>query len=165
MKTIQEEAVAAAGTEFKKQEEDLSGQITALKKDNDEKDGRILDLEKRDAIRTENELRAKAEFVWNEKLSASSIPDHLGDKVRRHVTYEKFVKDGVFDVEAFSTKVDEEIEDWVKRGVTTSVMGAGFSNRDEQDSETKLVQKETEENVSAANNLLALAGHKTAKAE
>ena len=116
---------------------------------------KILSFEKTEAIRQENERKEKAEKIWGTKLAASDIPEHLHSKVRAHVIYDKYIKDGAFDEAAFSSAIDVEIADWVKGGVSVQVMGKGFSQK-EVDSETRL-QAEDDKYVE---EMKALAGQK-----
>lgn len=100
-------------------EKDLGTKLT-------ERDDRILKLEKADTIRTENERENEADRIWTEKLTASEVDPKLHEKVRQHVSYSKFVKDDVFDEEAFTAAVEAEIKDWDGRlPKHSSVIGGG----------------------------------------
>ena len=116
-------------------------EIEALKKEKDKlnttfsteltsRDEKILKLEKQEAIRTERDRQNEADRVWKEKLSASSIPAKLHDKVRAQVVHDKFVKDEAFDTKAFGEAVDAEIKDWTESiGNFAPVRGQGGSVR------------------------------------
>ena len=88
---------------------------------------RVAKFEKAEVIRAEKELQHTAASIFSQKLDSSDIPEHLHDKVRPHVSYTKHLTDGVLDVEKFSEAIDTEIQSWVDKGVSTSVMGSGFS--------------------------------------
>ena len=111
---------------------------------------RVLELEKRDAIRSENEIRAMADAIWTRKLSESEIPEHLFEKVSRMVSYNKFVTEGKFDRDTFVKAVDKEIKDWEDKGVTSSVLGMSFTSKSEDGSseeDLKLQEKSVEQDV------------------
>jgi hypothetical protein len=162
VKEITDEAVSAAVTEaetkFKAEKDDLSTQVSTLKEGNAQLAEKVLGLEKKDIIRSESELKVQAQKIWNSKLSESTIPDHVWDKVRQHVSHAKFVSDGVMDVEKFSEAIDAEIKDWEGKGVTSSVLGTGFSTKQPED-ENKHAQ-EAESVKTDVNRLVSLAGGK-----
>ena len=134
---VVDEATTAAETKFSKDKDQMEGQITVLKEDNTKMTDRVMDLEKKDVIRAENELKNKADVIWTAKLAESDIPESLYVKVRQYVSHTKFVSEGKFDEEAFSTSVDAEIKDWEDKGVKSSVIGAGFSDKDVDDLEAR----------------------------
>jgi hypothetical protein len=104
-------------------------QMSSLKVDLDKASAKILEFEKAETIRKEKEIQREAEGIWQNKLSASEIPEHLYAKVKSHVSYEKFVKEGAFNAEDFGKAVDAEIADWVKGGVKKSVLGSSFADK------------------------------------
>lgn len=121
---------------FQKKLDDKDSEIATLSGNNDKltKDITIMGekvnkLEKNDIIRTEEALDAKAKSIWVEKLSDSSIPDRLHEKVRAMVKRDAFMAEGKFDEEAFSKAVDDEICDWEENLGSSSVQGLGFSTR------------------------------------
>lgn len=127
------------------------------------KDERVLKLEKNDSIRSERELQGQADSVWTAKLAESDIPEHLYDKVRNQIPYSKFVKEEVFDSEAFGKAVDAEIKDWVDRGVVeSSVKGSGF-NTQVDDPEALSQKKVEKENDDIAAGLLSHVGQANKK--
>jgi len=129
----------------------------ALSAENSQLTNRVQELEKKDIIRTENEIKFNADKIWADKLSASEISEDLHEKVCVHVSYTKFVKDQILDLNAFSTAIDEEIKDWESRTVSKTIMGQGYRGKDLVNSkETELAK----ENKEVTNNLLALAGQK-----
>ncbi len=123
---------------------------TKFSQEKGELQDRVLELEKRDAIRTENEIRANADALWARKLSESEIPEHLFAKVSRMVSYNKFVSDGKFDQAEFVKAVDAEIKDWEDKGVTSTVLGMSFTSKSEDGSseeDVKLQQKSVDDDV------------------
>jgi len=122
-------------------------------------------LEKKDAIRSENELQAQADRIWDAKLTASDLSDRTHDKVRKMVSHDKFVKDGVLDTQAFADAIDAEIKDWTERvGATVSVMGAGSTVKGVDDgSATEKTQNEADDKD--ADTLFALSGAPQPKSE
>lgn len=166
VKEITVEAVAAAvseaETKFESEKSTLSTEIETLKGSNEKMSDKVLGLEKRDIIRSESELKAQAQKIWNSKLTESTIPEHVWDKVSQHVSHTKFVSDGVIDVEGFSEAIDAEITDWEGKGVTSSVLGAGFSHKQPED-ENKQAQ-EAESVKTDVDRLVKLAGGKVAQA-
>lgn len=156
-------AVSEAESKFSKEKDDLSTQVATLKESNEKLGEQVLDLQKKDTIRSESELKARAQAIWNAKLADSAIPEHVWDKVSQHVSHTKFVADGVFDVEKFTEAVDAEIKDWEGKGVTSSVLGSGFSEKQPED-ENKQAQ-EAESVQTDVNRLVAHAGGQTSKDE
>ncbi len=132
---------------------ELTTKLGELSAKSEEDSKRILAFEKSEAIRKEGELKQKAETIWETSLKASVIPEHLFAKVKAHVSYEKFIKEGNFDEAAFTKAVTDEIADWVKGGVTVQVMGTGF-NQKTVDAETTL----SADDDKAVDEMLALVG-------
>ena len=152
---IRGEVTAELQAKFDQEKKDLEN------KHSQEKDGltgRILELEKKDEIRSMNEMRSRAASIWTSKLSESNIPDHLFEKVSQHVSYSKFVKDGVLDEKGFHEAIDAEIKDWESKGVTSSVLGMSFTKKGETDDSGGDTSQEAKENEEAVNQLAALAG-------
>jgi len=150
----------AAEAEFTKEKTALTTQLEALKVDNEAMSGKVLELEKKDTIRSENELKARAGKIWVEKLSASKLPERFYDKIQRHVPFSKFVEDGKFDVEEFGKAIDAEIQDWEERGMTETVLGNGFSSKEVEGNTTTEDTELAEENKAIANKLLGHVGQK-----
>jgi len=115
---------------------------------------RVAKFEKAEVIRAEKELQSTAAALFSAKLSASDIPEHLHDKVRPHVSYTKFLNDGVLDTAKFSEAIDAEIQSWVDKGVSTSVMGSGFS----KDPAADTVAVQVAEVDSSVDALLSMCG-------
>ena len=152
---------------FKGEKKDLEDKLSEEKKTHEtqmaDRDKRVLELEKKDTIRSEKEMQARVDRIWRDSLSESSVPDHLYDKVMRQVSYSQFVKDGVLDKDKFVEAIEAEIKDWIDKGVTSSILGSGFGQR-EVDEEVKLKEADTKTVKDTTENLLRLAGQET-KAE
>lgn len=149
------ETTTALNAEFDKERAKFTAEKTALETKLEDGENRLAGLEKKDALREEREREAHADRIWNEKLSASEIGSHLYDKVKRMVSFAKFVKDDVLDIEAFSKALDDEIVDWEKRGAGVTVSGLGIVGR-EAAGNTDTVAKE--ENTKLSNDLLGRVG-------
>ncbi|MCK5603288.1 hypothetical protein KAR91_15500 [Candidatus Pacearchaeota archaeon] len=139
----------AAEAEFSKEKTVMEAKLETMQTDNDAMSTKVLYLEKKDTIRSENELKADADRIWTEKLSASKIPERYYDKVQPHVGHSKFVKDGKFDAEKFGEAVDAEIKDWEDRGMTESVLGSGFSEKEVDESSTEATEQKEEDEKTA----------------
>ena len=144
--------------------ESLKTQLAAKDTENTALTERVLGLEKNDAIRAENELTATAEHIWAMKLAESDVPESLHGKCSAMVSHAKFTKDGVLDTDKFAEAIEVEIKDWEAKGARTSVLGTGFSSKDEVDSETKKKEALTEENQKLSDRMLAQAGQPQKKA-
>ena len=155
-------AISEAETKFKSEKDDLSTQVSTLKEGNEKLSEKVLGLEKKDIIRSESELKTQAQKIWNSKLTESTIPEHVWDKVSQHVSHTKHVSDGVIDVEKFSEAIDAEIKDWEGKGVTSSVLGAGFTHKQPEDENKQALEAEnTKKDI---DRLVVHAGGKVEKA-
>ena len=105
----------------------VTTQFTEAQKQIADSSAKILAFEKSEVIRKEKEIKLQADEIWQKALSASEIPEHLFAKVKSHVPYEKFMKDGILSETEFAAAVTAEIADWVKSGVSKSVLGTGFT--------------------------------------
>lgn len=161
-KQLSDEAKAALQNTFDEEKTALQAQITTLSEEKEESGVRLLSLEKKDTLRTEKELTLTAKRVWNEKLSASNVAEHLFDKVRKHVTHGKFVKDDVLDEVKFGEAIDAEITDWESRGATETVLGAGFSEAN-RETETAKLSAQDKSDDDMADELLQMAGQEKPK--
>ncbi|MFP4448495.1 MAG: hypothetical protein ACLFPH_07145 [Bacteroidales bacterium] len=110
VKTEMDKVIEAKDKEIK----DLGEKVTSLSEEKTTSEKRIADLEKRETIRTEKEIKASADAIFSNALSESSIPERIHAKVQKHVNYSDYVKEGSFDKEEFSKAVNEEIKDWEK---------------------------------------------------
>jgi len=141
-----------------KMQADISEREAVMAAKEAENSERLLRMEKAEAIRRENDMKAEAESIWTKALAGSDIPERLHDKVRPLVLHDKFVSDGVLDEAGFSEAVKAEVEDWEKRGATSSVMGAGFASRDVEDDATKKTKKAAEADEALPDSIFAAAG-------
>ncbi len=123
---VMEEGKTAAETSFSSKEQEMKDEIATMQ-------AKISSFEKNEIIRSEKEMQNEAKSLFASKLAESDIPEHLHEKVMPHVQYTKFVEEGKFDKEAFSTAVDAEIKSWIDAGITSSVMGSSFSKEPEAD--------------------------------
>jgi len=161
VKGIQESIKKELEASFSKERDQFKKEIVDKDKLLGDQNDRILKLEKQDIIRTENELTAIADSIWSGKLANSDIPERLYDKVRSMVSYGKFVKDGILDKDTFMKAIDDEVNDWINKGVVSKVMGTGFSLKTETDSgKTQEEKVQEEKDNELAEGLLALAGQK-----
>jgi hypothetical protein len=152
----------AAEAEFSKEKTVMEAKLETMQKDNESMSEKVLELEKKDAIRTESELKAEGSKIWLDKLSNSKIPERYYDKVQPHVSYSKFVENGVLDVEKFGEAIDAEIKDWEDRGMTEQVLGSGFVKKEVNSGSDSEEEEETKKNdMAIAENLVHLAGHQT----
>jgi hypothetical protein len=102
----------------------LTEQNESLSQDLGKTNDRLLKLEKKDAIRSEKDIAQEAVSIWSQELADSDVPPRLHKKAQSMVSYERFVKDEVFDRAAFTEAVREEITDWEDRTKET-VIGGG----------------------------------------
>jgi hypothetical protein len=138
---------ANAKAQFSAVQVTLEKQITTLTEENtklsqENKDGekRLLALEKSEAIRTEKAISESADNIFNAQFKETSLPVRLHEKIRKLVSHEKFVADGVFDTEAFKAAVDTELTDWNPSN-EGSVLGFSSTSKDYQTDESKLQDK------------------------
>lgn len=149
---IQLEATKNAEIEFAKKESTFSKEKEDLEKENEKLTDRVLGLEKKDAIREEKELKKSADNIWTKKLSESNIPETLFDKVRQYVSHVKFTEEGILNVEKFGEAVDSEIKDWEDRGVTSKVIGTGFTEKEVDETELAETKKSIDDDVNTLRN-------------
>ena len=161
MEEVKTEVTSDLEAKFKKEKEKLENELTEEKKTHEtqmaDRDKRVLELEKKDTIRSEKEMQLRIDSIWRERLSDSDVPEHLYDKVMRQVSYSQFVKDGVLDRDKFVEAIEEEIKDWVDKGVTSSILGSGFGQRT-VDEEEQLAETQVKSDKDVSNTLLKLAG-------
>jgi len=136
-------------TKFDQEKEGLNEKITQLSTENEEKEERLDQLEKKDIIRSEKELKSEADHIVSVKLAATDISERLYDKIRRLINHNKFVKDDRLDTKAFAERVDDEIKDFEEIGATNTVLGFGASSREEEDP-AKLAEKKLDDEDDAA---------------
>ena len=153
------EAEIAAGEKeaaLTQENSDLKAKLEEKKTENEVQNDRVLSLEKKDALRDEKELRESADDVWTGKLANSELAESMYVKIRPHVTHTKFTEEGVLDVEAFGTAIEAEIQDWIDKGATSKVIGAGFTEKsvDENVLEAKEKEESVDEDVNALRKLV-----------
>jgi autonomous glycyl radical cofactor GrcA len=157
-KQLMADLSAAHSTEIdglKADNEKLTAENVRLSAENESQGKRVDQLEKKDIIRTEKEIKSDAERIIDTKLANSDLEDRVKVKVRRLLNHEKFVKDDVLDTVAFSEVVDKEIKDFEDAGMT-SVLGRGGAFRTEEESdEAAKLDKEDDE---AADKMAEMAG-------
>ena len=147
--------LAKKETAFSKEKEDLT-------KENEKLTERVLGLEKKETIRAENELKKSADDIWTKKLSESDIAESMYVKVRPYVSHSKFTEEGILDVEKFTEAVSAEIKDWESKGVTSKVLGAGFTDKSVDETELAETQKSVDNDV---NKLRSKVGEEPLKKE
>ncbi len=124
---------------------------------------KLLSFEKSDDLRTEKDLAADADKIWEDKLSASSIREERFSKIKKHVVYSKFVADGKLDRAKFAEAVDAEISEW--EGVendNSEILGTSFSSKEDAQQHAAKLAKEDEEDDVVVNEYLKLVGDKIA---
>lgn len=167
MALVQTEVSTTLQTKFDKDKKDLEDKFAEERKTHEnqmaDRDKRVLELEKKDTIRSEKEMKMRIDSIWRNKLSESEVPDHLYDKVKKQVSYSQFVKDGILDEDKFVEAIEVEIKDWIDKGITSTVLGSGFGQR-EVDEEVKLKEADTKVVEDTTKTLLRLAGQKEATA-
>lgn len=97
-----------------KEIEKLTAENTKLSEENKQTLDAVKELEKKEAMRTEREIRASANSIVSAKLSASKLSERVQKKVASYISVDKFIKDGQLDEAALSAKVEEEVKDWEK---------------------------------------------------
>ncbi len=142
---------------------EVSGTETADKKLGEQRDAfdvkfatvndRVLQFEKAETLRSERELQQDAHNIVTVKLAKSDVPEHLHEKVRKLISYSKFIEDSKLDRVKFAEAIDTEIESWVTAGVSTAVLGSGFSSDDDSVAEATKLSESIE---SAIDDMLTL---------
>lgn len=133
--------LAEAKAELNSDLEELHSQVAKLTREKEDREKRIAKLEKQDFIRTNRETKARidsaAEVIFTKALANSDIPESMHEKVRSQVNPNDFItgEDGKkhLDQEAFQEAVNAEIADWEDKGMTTTVLGAGFGRDSDDD--------------------------------
>jgi hypothetical protein len=131
-KTEAETAFTAEKDQLEKQISDLTAERDQLSASNKDVSERLLRLEKTDALRQEQEIKATADALFEARFGACSIPKRLYLKVRKQISHDSFIKDGKLDKTAFTAAVEAELKDWaVPEGEEEDlVLGMGFSKRE-----------------------------------
>jgi hypothetical protein len=162
LQQIQDEARAAFQAEHDKEKTALSAQISNLETTVTDQGKKILAFEKAETLRLERERAAAADRIWDAQLSASKVPAHLHPKVRKHVAYTAFMKEGSFDAAAFTEAVNAEIAEWETAGVSNEVIGASFLDKEAADAAATLAKEREKEDDELVNSLLSFTKHETA---
>lgn len=140
----------------------LTQENEKLSKTNEESQDRIGNLEKKDTIRTEKELKMTADTIINTHLSKSNIPPRLHEKVLTSLDHNKFVENDILDTEKFTELVVSEVTEWNEAFKDSpkpknTIRGMSFSSDDEQqEAENKL----TEDNDATVERMLGYSGKK-----
>ncbi len=155
---LMETAMAVVSAQFSAKETALTERLSAAEAKIQEQDTKILAQEKVEIIRKEKERTAFADSIFDAKLVESTIPKHLHSKVKAQIDHTKFIKEDAFDVEAFTAAVVAEIEDWTKAGVSSSVIGTGFTAKDESSEESRLAAEKVAEDEAWLKQMQGYAG-------
>lgn len=118
----------------------------------------VARLEKSEAIRRVREVKSEADGIWMNALNGCDIPERLHDKVKVQVNHEKFVTNEILNRSEFSEAVKAEVEDWEKRGATSTVMGTGFASKDVEDEGATKMKKAEADDAALADSLFEASG-------
>ena len=149
--SVRKDATDAAEAKFKVEKEGLETQIEGS---ND----KLAILEKKDAIRTEKELKNEADSIFSAEFNKSDVPERMFARARKMLSHDKFVADETLDVELWKTACASEILSWVDDGVTDTVMGGGNFSLKDVDSDATDLAKEEEGDDAMADSLLSKIG-------
>jgi len=152
VKQLSDEVSDQVKAKFEEKEEVATTKLTEMEEKVKEMGKTLLSYEKLEAKRVEMDRKNEADSIWGTKLSDSSIPTYLYDKVRKHVKFAEFVKEDKLDVESFSAAIDAEIKDWEKFELETKVKGGATSTERKAADSTKF------DDDGAADTLLAIVG-------
>jgi len=136
----------------------FDGEKSAMTAENGSLKESVLRLEKSEAIRQVREVKSEAAGIWTSVLTGSDVPKRFHDKVKAHVSHEKFIQDGLLDCTGFTEAVKAEVEDWETRGATSKVMGTGFSSKDVEGEGAAKLKKEEADDEALANSLFEASG-------
>lgn len=93
--------------------------------------------EKIELIQREKDLKSQAEKIISAKFALSDLPERLFSKVEKLINYSKFVTNDGLDVASFEAAVDAEIADWTSEGITKTIIGASFTEKNPTDDESQ----------------------------
>jgi len=162
-----EKATEAAKEEFSKREKELSDENKNLGIEVGKMSTIVGVLQKKDEEReaevASNALKLKAEKIWTSCLSESDIPKDLYEKVMPCVNKDNFMEDGTLDVEKFKLAIEEEIKDWVSKGIDKSSVKGFSSNKKETDDTEQGSSFSDADTEKTSDTLLGLAGHVSTK--
>jgi signal peptide peptidase SppA len=129
-KQIQQEAIEpfeAKVSALENENKELKAQNETLASKNADMGNRVRNLEEKDILRTEAEMRARADAIWSTALAQSDVPAHLHNDIRSFVGHSKFMAEGRFDEKGFTDAVNAKIKDWEDKGVrSTVILGSGI---------------------------------------
>ena len=138
VKQLEQESAAMFESKIsslEKENRELKSQNKTLSEENTTLGERVQSLEEKDIIRTEAEMKARADAIWVTALASSDVPSHLHGDIRQFVSHSRFIANGRFDETAFTDAVKAKIKDWEDKGVRSSViLGSGVpaNNKSEQ---------------------------------
>jgi hypothetical protein len=152
---IYAEGKTEAEVSFSAEKTSMSGKITSLEAENAKlketgktQEDRLKELEKNDALRSERELKASADAIVENALSAhKEIPVRLHTKIKKQISHEAFIENGNLDKVKFAASVETELKDWAPvegEGPEPSILGMGFSASSEkvhEMAEDKIVER------------------------
>lgn len=163
VKEIMDEAKAQFSSQdsgLKIVNEELSAKVLALSNVVEAQGKQILQFDKNEEIRSAQELKAKADLLWTQRLAGSDLPENLFGKVRKMVSHTSFMKETGFDVDAFSSAIDAEISDWSSKleASTPAIQGFGRSHKSD---DTTNPETELEDDQDFADDMLSRVGQST----
>jgi ClpP class serine protease len=114
--------------------ETLKAEVAQLNEEKTVNGDRVAALEKKDAIRDEQQLASQASSIVASKLAVCSVPERLHGKVTAGLSSKSFIAEGVLDVAAYSAHIDQEVKDWEESiGDSSAVLGIGANSRGEEE--------------------------------
>lgn len=134
VKQIQEEATAPINSQIIQ----INDRLGILEKENKTIKEENTKLKEESVIRAERELQSTIESIWTKKLSVSKIPDRRHDDIKKVVSADMFIKDGILDVEKFGVAIDEKIKDWEGSFTQPVVLGFGSTGKKIDDKDVDL---------------------------
>ena len=132
---------------------DLTDKVSAAGEQNKELGTRVNNLEKKDIMRSEKDLKVSADSIVASELSKTKFSARIQEKIKGNIDYESFIADGKFDATAFAESVKAEVKDWQEIvGDSTSepsldVLGVSTnssSNEDGKPVETEAVSEKVD---------------------
>lgn len=128
---ITEQVTSQFAADKKQLEDKLAAAVadnTKLSDENKATEKRLIALEKAETIRIEQGIKFAADAIFADKFKDAALPDRIKDKVRKLVSHDQFVSDGVLDTEAFGAAVELELKDWASDGNESTVLGFSTSH-------------------------------------
>jgi hypothetical protein len=147
------EVTAACEAKFAEEKTVLETKLAKAVEDNEKLSLENTDLEKRtlklelaEEGRQAQAIKLSADSVFTTKFTEAGLPERLSPKIRKMVSHDKFVADGVLDVEAFSAAVDAELKDWASEE-GGSVLGFSTSTKTHGEEPDAVKLKEIDDTV------------------